>query len=37
MIRYQKTPSENFAEEQPLLRSVTQQRLVKADIFICVL
>jgi hypothetical protein len=31
-IRYQETSSENYAEEQPLLRPITKQRLVKADL-----
>jgi hypothetical protein len=31
MIRYQETSSENNAEEEPLLRAVTKQRIVKAD------
>jgi hypothetical protein len=32
MISYQETSSEKFAEELPLLRAVTKQRLVKADL-----
>jgi hypothetical protein len=31
-IHYQETASENLAQDLPLLRTVAQQRLVKADI-----